>query len=201
MMQRDEDGEPAISFRDAPTTKLPIVGIDPGAYYRMPTRGQIMMEAENHEREIRESEPYSSDDATLKGNDVRATAYMNVWGHYECAYNAVQHREMVDDFARQINDLIEAITGRPVDPKAERFIGRDLWEATQERARLLTRLERMQGVIDWLNEVVTLQENALMHIANLAGGIRRVDKEALRGVIRKARADRNALNKKGMSHQ
>jgi hypothetical protein len=107
------------------------------------------------ERELALHEPYAVDDEIVRDSDRQALAYMKAWTHYECAYNAVQHRAMIDNYVQDLVRLIGAIMGIPEEKTKEVFfdgedinLGRMVWEAGQERARLLEWAGKMAERVD-----------------------------------------------------
>lgn len=143
MMIKDEDGD---SFGVSGRVGSP----DPAGSHHPEARhvnevDEIIAALEN-EKGVRDLEPYSVHEATLNADDMMVKAYMEIWDHYACAYNAVAHRREVDYCAEKLEQLACAIMGAPVS-----FDGPDdppfrvlLWNIGQERARLMGIAERFQ---------------------------------------------------------
>lgn len=139
------------------TSDVRVVTVRPGHVRRF---GKALRVEEGN----RASEPYAVDDKSVRDDDTRARAYAQVWSHYECAYNATQHRQMIRVGLDYIGELIEAIMGREVswDPDEKPF-ARLVWEATQERARLLSNVERFSDSISSQQRLIAEQSRDAAH--------------------------------------
>lgn len=122
------------------------------------------------EREVVDSEPYSTANQALKDDDSLTRAYMEVWDHYQAAYNAVQHRAMTDLYLARVVSLLDSILGRSV---LDEFSGDDddtfkrlISEAYRERARLLSRIDKVQ-------DTLAMQANCMESQARLIADMQR----------------------------
>lgn len=104
-----------------------------------------------------EDEPYLVDCKEAQDNEKNARAYMVVWDHYQCAYNAFKHRESSDRNFAQLLLLTEAILGHEIPWGDIDGIGIMAWieRARQERSRLVAksksqvrRIEELQMIIE-----------------------------------------------------
>lgn len=104
-----------------------------------------------------EDEPYLVDCKESQDNEKNARAYMVVWDHYQCAYNAFKHRESSDRNFAQLLLLTEAILGHEIPWGDIDGIGIMAWieRARQERSRLVAksksqvrRIEELQMIIE-----------------------------------------------------
>lgn len=75
----------------------------------------LVTESEPTEQELAEQEPFANDSREMKEMQDRANAYMEVWSHYHCAYNAVRHRESSQHYIACLTALTSAILGIQVD--------------------------------------------------------------------------------------
>lgn len=106
------------------------------------------------ERDLLESEPWFIDQAGATERTEKAAAYADIWTHFHCAYNAVQHRESSDRYLQGLMDLVEAILGRKIpweSFKAQSF-PMILNAAMAERSSLVLKINeqaRMIRTLQW----------------------------------------------------
>jgi len=167
VMQRDEDGtEHGIHG----VRGFSISGRNGADEITPKDVGSNASELVAEEMEDADSEPYAIDDEMLKEDDARARAYMAVWDHYECAYNATRHRVSIDNYFHQLVDLLSAIMGRTItlggddDPP----FSTALWDAGQERSRLLSQIERVQETLGVQANSVASQQRLIQEFVGHA---------------------------------
>jgi DNA repair exonuclease SbcCD ATPase subunit len=142
MMMADENGEHGI--HGAPAG---VRGTEVGTRHQ-----EKLEEFRERESDIRDLEPYTEHERALRDEDAQAKAYMEAWDHYQCAYNAVHHRQAADDLEQKISDLIDAIIGAEAGWTSKIEFARVVWAAGQERARLFGMIEQAQATAENLAE-------------------------------------------------
>lgn len=152
-MIRDEDG-----------ADFGISGRTPQMESRVP--GLLFLRQK--EADEAEAEPYALEQEILRDNDMGARAYMAQWGHYESAYNAVQHRAQINGYIEQILDLIEAFTGVRPDTLTEEPWDRLLHRVGLERTRLSLRAERAEETAESVRAELESGYTAIHALADLA---------------------------------
>jgi hypothetical protein len=134
------------------------VGFDPGATTGFATEADPRVAAATGETwAAMDSEPYSVDNEVGAESDVAARAYQKVWGHYQCAYNATRYRALITSYTSDIAQLVGAILGRTGVVPDDDLV----FEATQERARLLARIDQVQDTVMTQAATVHLQHELI----------------------------------------